>query len=203
RCLRPDQTLACARGALGIPALYCRDCDHLAVITFAAQPTEKRAFEQLGVETVGLGAAVFTRYRYARCVDDIGFDAARFEPTRQPETVPAGLEGNCNTFNLVSRFLRFLTPAIEKLQQRALVDRELLQRLALHARHDASNEPARQTHFDHPDQRAVLSQNDTGLVQVNRHLHCGLHRFTSATMDTVSRRRLPHSISKRTMRRPT
>jgi hypothetical protein len=34
------------------------------VITFAAQPTEKGAFEQLSVETVGLGAPVFTRYRY-------------------------------------------------------------------------------------------------------------------------------------------
>src|SRR5712675_659252 len=119
-----------------------RDCDHLAVITFAAEPTEKGAFEQLGVETVGLGAPVFTRYCYTRCVDNVGFDAACSEPARQPETIPAGLEGNCNAFDLPSRFLRFLTPAIEKLQQCALVDRELLQWLALDARHDAGNEPA-------------------------------------------------------------
>jgi hypothetical protein len=81
------------------------------VITFAPQPTEKGAFEQLSVETVGLGAPVFTRYRYARCVDNVGLDAACPEPTRQPETTPAGLEGNCNAFNLASCFFRFLTPA--------------------------------------------------------------------------------------------
>jgi hypothetical protein len=75
--------------ATGIFIPDCRDCDHLAVITFAAQPTEKGTFEQLGVETVGLGAPVFTRYRYARCVDNVGRDAARPEPTRQPETIPA------------------------------------------------------------------------------------------------------------------
>jgi hypothetical protein len=42
-----------ARGwSLGIFILDCRDCDHLAVLMFAAQPTEKGAFERLGVETV-------------------------------------------------------------------------------------------------------------------------------------------------------
>jgi hypothetical protein len=41
---------------------------------------------------------VFTRYRYARCVDNVGLDAACPQPARQPETIPAGLEGNCNAF---------------------------------------------------------------------------------------------------------
>ncbi len=105
-----------ARGwSLGIFILDCRDCDHLAVLMFAAQPTEKGAFEQLSVETVGLGAPVFTRYRYARCVDNVGLDAACPEPARQPETIPAGLEGNCNAFDLASCFLRFLTPAANTL----------------------------------------------------------------------------------------
>src|SRR5271169_5668888 len=123
----------------------------------------------------------------------MGFDAACPEPARQPETIPAGLEGNCNAFDLASCFLRFLTPAIEKLQQCALVDRELLQRLALDARHDAGNEPARQAHFDHRDQCTVLFQDDTRLAQVVRRLHWGLHRFTSATMDAISSPP-PHSI---------
>jgi hypothetical protein len=85
--LLSDQTLALAVGSLGIFIFDCRDCDHLAVITFAAQPTEKGAFEQLGVETVGLGAPVFTRYRYARCVDYVGLDAARPKPARQPRSI--------------------------------------------------------------------------------------------------------------------
>jgi hypothetical protein len=37
---------------LSILVIHCRDLDHLAVITLAAQPAEKRAFEQLGVESV-------------------------------------------------------------------------------------------------------------------------------------------------------
>src|SRR5947209_206367 len=113
---------------------------------------------------------------------------------RASQTVPAGLEGDCNAFDPASRILRFLSPAIEQVQQYALVDRKLLQRLAFDARHDAGNEPARQTHFDHRDQCAVLFQDDTGLAQVAWLLHWGLHRFTSATMDAISSPP-PHSIS--------
>jgi len=43
-------------GSFGIFVLDCRDRDHPAVITLAPQPTEKGAFEQLGVETIGLAA---------------------------------------------------------------------------------------------------------------------------------------------------
>jgi hypothetical protein len=55
----------------------------------------------------------------------------------------------------MSCFLRFLPPTIEQFQQRALINRELLQRLSLDARHNAGNEPARLAHFDHREQRAV------------------------------------------------
>ena len=50
-----------AVGPLGIFVLGCRDRHHLAVITLAAQPAEKRAFEQLGVEPVSLGTPVLAR----------------------------------------------------------------------------------------------------------------------------------------------
>ena len=137
-----DQAVTLAVGSLGILVLYCRDRDHLAVITLAAQPAENSAFEQLSVETIGLGAPVFARYRYARCMDDVGLDATRLEPARQPEAVTAGLEGDYNAFNSATSFLRFLPPPMQQLQQCALVYRKLLQRLALDARHDAGNEPA-------------------------------------------------------------
>jgi len=52
------------------------------VITLAAQPAEKGPFEQLGVETIGLGAPVLARYGDARCVDDVGLNAARAQPAR-------------------------------------------------------------------------------------------------------------------------
>jgi hypothetical protein len=61
----------------------------LSVITRTAQPAEKDAFEQLGVETVGLGAPMLVRYGYARCMDNMGLDAACPEPARQRKTVPA------------------------------------------------------------------------------------------------------------------
>src|ERR1700704_4725981 len=59
-----DEAVMLAVGPLGILVLHCRDLDHLAVITLTAQPTEKGAFEQLGVEAIGLGAPVFARYGY-------------------------------------------------------------------------------------------------------------------------------------------
>src|SRR6266481_7708859 len=97
-----DKALALTVGSFGIFVLDCRDRDHPAVITLAPQPTEKGAFEQLGVETIGLGAPVLARYGYARCVDDVGLDVARPEPTRQPEAVTAGLEGDRDAFDSLS-----------------------------------------------------------------------------------------------------
>src|SRR6266550_1525560 len=87
--------------------------DHLAVITLAAQPAEKGPFEQLGVEPVGLGAPVLARYGYARCVDNVGLDAACPQPARQPETIPASLEGDYNAFDPASCFLGFLAPPMQ------------------------------------------------------------------------------------------
>src|SRR4029077_11708429 len=125
--------------------------------------------------------------------NDMCIYAAYPQPARQPETVPAGLEGNCNALDLAPCFLCFDTPAIEQIQQCALVDRELLQRLALDARYDAGNEPARLAHLDHGDQRAVRIEGSEGSAQVVQLLHGVLHRFTSATMDAISASP-PHSI---------
>src|SRR5258708_1672376 len=104
RCFHPvdnpsllsAETLALSVGSLGIFILDCRDCDHLAVITFAAQPTEKDAFEQLGVETVGLGAPMFARYGYARCMDNVGSDTACPEPYRRDDADRIGVERRAN-----------------------------------------------------------------------------------------------------------
>src|SRR6516162_5476001 len=158
---------------LGILVLHCRDLDHLAVITLAAQPAKKRAFEQLGVESVSFGAPMLARYRYTRCVYDVSLDAARLEPARQPEAVTASLEGDCNALDPASCFLRFFSPSMQQLQQCALVDRELFQRLALDARHDTGNEPARQAHLDDRNQRAVWFEGGERSAQVVQLLHGG------------------------------
>src|SRR5258708_3639463 len=160
-----------AVGPLGILVLHCRDLDHLAVITLAAQPAKKGAFEHVGDEPVSLGTPMLARHRYTRCVNDVGLDAARLEPARQPETVTASLKGDCNALDPASCFLRFLSPSMQQLQQCALVDRELFQRLALDARHDTSNEPARKAHLNDRNQRAVRLEGGEGSAQVVQLLH--------------------------------
>ena len=79
RLCSPTRLSLLAVGPLGIFVLGSRDRHHLAVISLAAQPAEKGALEQLGVETVGLGAPVLARHGYARCVDNVGLDVARLE----------------------------------------------------------------------------------------------------------------------------
>src|SRR5262249_40067896 len=52
---------------------------------FTAQPAEKSALEELGIETIGLRPSMFARYRNARRVDHIGLDLTGAQPARQPE----------------------------------------------------------------------------------------------------------------------
>src|SRR6516225_4229285 len=66
---------------------------------------------------------MLARHRYTRCVNDIGLDAARLEPARQPEAVTASLEGDRSALDPASCLLRFLSPSMQQLQQCALVDR--------------------------------------------------------------------------------
>jgi len=121
------------------------------VVPLTAQPAEKGALEQLGIEPIGLGTPVLARYRHARGMDDMGLDTAGSQPAGQPEAVPTGLEGDGNAGDLVSGLLRFRSPALEQLQKFVLVGRQLLQRLALHAGDDPGNEPALFAQFKNSD----------------------------------------------------
>jgi hypothetical protein len=69
-------------------------------------------------------------------------DAARPQPTRQPEAVPTGLEGDSDAFDPVSCLHRFLVPSMQQLQQCALVNRELLQGRSTLGRHLSQSQPA-------------------------------------------------------------
>jgi len=62
------------------------------------------------------------------------------------------------TRDLVTFLLGFLPPAAQQLQQCVLIDRNLLQRLALNTRNNASDEPTRLAHLDHRDHRRVHIQ---------------------------------------------
>ncbi len=60
-----------------------RDRRHAAVAPFTPQPAQKCAHQQFGIETVGLGAPMFTGHGDARRVDDIGLNAPLSKPARQ------------------------------------------------------------------------------------------------------------------------
>jgi hypothetical protein len=98
-----------------------------------AQPTEKAALEKPRVEPIGLRPAVFARHRDARRMNDMGLDALRSEPARQPEAVVSSLERNGDAGDPVPLLFGLPTPATQQLEQCLLVDREFLQRLALDA----------------------------------------------------------------------
>jgi len=78
----------------------------------AAQPAKKDAFQALGVEAVSLGTPVLPRYRHACSMDDVGLNVVRPQPASQPEAVPARLEGDRNTVDLVTGLLGLLSPSL-------------------------------------------------------------------------------------------
>src|SRR5262252_187263 len=113
------------------PCVLVCDCghrSHAAVLWFTAQPAEKSALKELGVESIGLRPSMFARYRNARRMDHIGFDLMGAQPARQPEAIAASLIG-------------FLPPTMQKLQQCILIGRELFQRLSFNSRHNTGDQP--------------------------------------------------------------
>jgi hypothetical protein len=64
------------------------------VAPFPAQPPQEPPLQQLGVEPVGLGPAMFTRYGDTRGMDHVSLDATRLKPARQPEAIATGFEGH-------------------------------------------------------------------------------------------------------------
>ena len=105
----------------------------------------------MSVEPVGFGAPVLARHGNARGMNDMGLDTACPQPAGEPEAVPTGLEGDGNAVDLVTRLLRLCAPPIEQLYEFILIGRELLERLALDARYDPSNEPDLFAELDHGD----------------------------------------------------
>jgi hypothetical protein len=108
------------------------------VIALAAQLAQEGSFQQLDIQPVGFGPPVLARDRHARRMDDMGLDAVRPQPTRQPEAVPPGLEGNRNTRDTAPRSGRLVAPA----QQFSLIRRELLQRMPFDPRDNRADQLA-------------------------------------------------------------
>ena len=136
------------------------------MLRFAAQPADKGALEELGVEPICLRTPVLARHRDARWMDHIRFDSLSAQPARQPESVAAGLVGDGDPVDRMAGFRGFFAPTVQKLQEGVAVRAELLQGIAIQSWHDARDQPTRLAHLDDGDQCRVLLKRDEGFAQV-------------------------------------
>src|SRR5271169_1871607 len=160
-------------GPLGVLFGNCRDARHAAVAPFPTQPPQEPPLQQLGVEPVGLGPAMFARYGDTRRMDYMRLNPMRTKPARQPEAVPTSFEGQCNPRDLAAGLDRLVAPAMQQGKQPFWVRLQLLAGLALNAGKHTGNQPTRLAHLDDGNDRAILVQGDEGPAQVVRLGHRG------------------------------
>src|SRR5438270_13675776 len=103
----------------------------------------------------------------------VSLDPTCLEPTRQPEAVAAGLEGNRNSRDRATGPDRLIPPAMQHGNQPIWARLQLFARLTLNTRKHPSNQPTRLAHLDHGNDRAILVQSDEGPAQVVRLGHRG------------------------------
>src|SRR5690348_17109502 len=161
----PDQALALPVGPLGVLFGNGRDARHGAVAPFPAQPPQEPPLQQLGVEPVGLGPAMFPRYRDTRGMDHMHLHPTRPQPARQPEAIAAGFEGQRNPRDLAAGLDRLVAPAMQQAKQPFCTRLQLLAWLALNAGKHSGNQPTRLAHLDDGNDRAILVQGDEGPAQ--------------------------------------
>jgi hypothetical protein len=92
----------------------------------------------------------------------VRFDPARIQPTRQPEAIAAGFEGQCNPRDLFTGPDRFIAPAMPQAKKPFRTRFQLLLRLTLNAGKHPGNQPARLAHLDDGNDCAILVQRDEG-----------------------------------------
>src|SRR5437764_14284917 len=112
--------------------------------------------------------------------------AASREPTRQPEAVAAGLEGNRNSRDRATGPGRLIPPAMQHGKQPFWARLQLFARLTLNARKNPGNQPTRLAHLDHGNDRAILVQGDEGPAQVVRLGHRGTPSVTCSEEVAIS-----------------
>src|SRR5216110_3419409 len=95
----------------------------------------------------------------------VSLDPTYLEPTRQPEAVAAGLEGNRNSRDRATGPDRLIPPAMQHGKQPFWARLQLFARLTLNARKHPGNQPTRLAHLDHGNDRAILVQGDEGPAQ--------------------------------------
>src|SRR5439155_23818146 len=174
----PHQAVALAVRPLGVLFSNRGHARHAAMAPFSTQPPQEPALQQLGVEPVGLRAAMLSRYRDTRSMDHVRLYSTRLEPARQPEAVAAGFEGQRNPRDRTARPDRLIPPAMQQAKQPFWARLQLLARLTLNPGKHAGNEPARLAQLDDGNDRGILVQGDEGSAQVVRLGHRGTPSVT-------------------------
>src|SRR3984893_14002831 len=105
------------------------------------------------------------RHGDPRGVDHVRFDPARIQPTRQPEAIAAGFEGQCNPRDLFTGPDRFIAPAMQQAKKPFRARFQLLLRLTLNAGKHPGNQPARLAQLDDGNDCAIFVQGDEGPAQ--------------------------------------
>src|SRR3984893_542331 len=136
------------------------------------------------------------RNRNARRVDDVSFDASGPQPARQPEAVAAGFEGDHHACDHASGLYCLITPPVPQLQSHLFVAAQFFQRVALDSRHNSSDEPTVQTHFDNRNNRVVLSKRHERSAEIVLICHGGAPLIRDRRRGCTVFAGSPHSISK-------
>src|ERR1700736_3727138 len=191
----PDQALALPVGPLGVLFGNGRDARHGAVGPFPAQPPQEPPLQQLRVEPVGLGPAMFPRYGDTRGMDHMRLHPTRPQPARQPEAIAAGFEGQRNPRDLAAGLDRLVAPAMQQAKQPFCTRLQLLAWLALNAGKHTGNQPTRLAHLDDGNDRAILVQGDEGPAQVVRLGHQGTPSVGYSDDGAISSPPAPYHLS--------
>src|SRR6202022_1761842 len=128
---------------------------------------------EVGGEPGGFRPSMFPRYCDTRGMEHVRLDSTLTQPTRQPEAVAAGFEGERNPRDLFTGPDCLIAPAMQQAKQPFGTRLQLLARLALNAGKHAANQPTRLAHLDDGNDRAILVQGDQGPAQVVRLGHQG------------------------------
>src|SRR5215468_1710601 len=186
-----DQALALPIGPLGVLFGKRRHAHHAAMAPFPPQPPQKPAFEQFGVQPIGLCPAMFPRYGHTRGVDHMRLDATRRQPARQPEAVAAGFEGQRYPRDCAPGPDRLILPALQQGKQPFWARLQLLARLTLNAGKHTANQPARLAQLNDGNDRAIVVQGDEGPAQVIRLGHRGTPSIKYSDEVAISSPRAP------------
>src|SRR3954447_811512 len=99
-------------------------------------------------------------------MNDIGLNATRPQPARQPEAVATGLISDGDARDGTARLGGFVLPAAEQAKPDGLIGVDLLQRVTGDPGHDRGPEPARLAHLDDGNKGAGLIEGEKGSAQV-------------------------------------